>query len=128
MKDHLTEEVASDRTALERLTTALISIETAAADNIDRSLEIQRRARRLRERLDRGQPLVDLVEAEESPQVVELITSNMTALETVGAELRAALALALRAEGLTIEAIAGLFGVTRQRISALLKQKAANHW
>ena len=49
----------------------------------------------------------------------------MASLETVGSELRASLALALRDEGLTIEAIAGLFGVTRQRISALLKQKAA---
>jgi transcriptional regulator len=49
----------------------------------------------------------------------------MANLETAGAEFRAAEALALRAEGLTIEAIADLFGVTRQRISALLEQKAA---
>ena len=57
--------------------------------------------------------------------MVELITTNMATLETAGAEFRAAEALALRAEGLTIGAIAELFGVTRQRISALLKQKAA---
>ena len=49
----------------------------------------------------------------------------MASPETVGSELRASLILPLRDEGLTIEAIAGLFGVTRQRISALLKQKAA---
>ncbi len=114
-----------DPTALARLSVALTSIENAAAENVERSLEIQRRVRRLNEQLAGGQPLVELVEAEESPRVVELITSNMAALETVGAELRASLALALREEGLTIEAIAGLFGVTRQRISALLKQRAA---
>ena len=37
----------------------------------------------------------------------------------------ASLALALRQDGLTIETIAQLFGVTRQRNSALLRQKAA---
>ncbi len=121
----LTELMAPDPTALARLSTALTSIENAAAENVERSLEIQRRVRWLNDQLAGGQQLVDLVEAEESPRVVELITSNMAALETVGAELRASLALALREEGLTIEAIAGLFGVTRQRISALLRQKAA---
>ncbi len=57
--------------------------------------------------------------------VTPIISTNMATLETAGAEFRAAEALALRAHGLTIEAIAELFGVTRQRISALLKQKAA---
>lgn len=110
---------------LERLIDALREIETAAADNAERSLEVQRRAVELRESLERGESLVDLVVDEESPRVVELLSANMLTLETAGAELRAAQALALRAEGLTIERIADLFGVTRQRISALLRQKAA---
>jgi predicted XRE-type DNA-binding protein len=104
---------------------ALAGIETAAADNIARSRELKRRARFLRGRLGAGDHLVDLVEREPTPRMVELLTSNMTELETSGAEFRAAEALALRAEGLTIEAIATLFGVTRQRVSALLKQKAS---
>lgn len=105
--------------------TALVDIEAAAADNVERSFEVQRRARHLRERLEAGDALVDLVRKEEPPRVVELLSTNMATLETAGAELRAAQALLLRAEGLTIEAIAELFGVTRQRISALLKQRAA---
>jgi len=104
---------------------ALTGIETAAADNIARSRELKRRARFLRARLEAGDHLIDLVEQEPTPRMVELLTSNMTELETSGAEFRAAEALALRAEGLTIEAIATLFGVTRQRVSALLKQKAS---
>ena len=104
---------------------ALASIEQAAADNVDRSVEIQRRVRWLHSQIDAGDDLTELVEAEASPRVVELISTNIASLETVGSELRASLALALREEGLTIEAIAGLFGVTRQRISALLRQKAA---
>lgn len=110
---------------LARLMAALETIEEAAGDNVERSLEVQRRASELREQLAAGESLVDLVRDEEPPRVVELLSTNMATLETAGAELRAAQALALRAEGLTIEAIAELFGVTRQRISALLKQKAA---
>ena len=110
---------------LARLISALDEIHSAAGDNIDRSFAIQRRARQLRERLEAGEALVSLVRDEEPPLIVELLSTNIATLETAGAELRAAQALALRAKGLTIEAIAELFGVTRQRISALLKQKAA---
>ena len=101
-----------------RLTAALTDLEAAADTNIARSRELKRRARLLRRRLEAGDRLTDLVEGEPTPRMVELLTCNMTTLETSGAEFRA--------EGLTIEAIATLFGVTRQRISALLKQKASD--
>jgi predicted XRE-type DNA-binding protein len=110
---------------LERLITALADVEVAAQGNVDRSHQLQSRARYLRERLKAGDGLVELVESEDAPRMVELLSTNIATLETTGAEFRAAEALALRAQGLTIEAIAELFGVTRQRISALLKQKAA---
>lgn len=116
---------ATKSDTLARLLEALVDIEAGAAENVERSLEIQRRVRRLRDDIEAGGDLVELVQREEAPRVVELLSANMSNLETVGSELRAAQALALRAEGLTIEAIAKLFGVTRQRISALLKQKAA---
>lgn len=117
--------MTADEQHLARLLTALSAMEEAAADNIRRTQEVRRRARKLRRGLESGRPLVDLVAAEPSPRMVELLSTNMSALETAGADFRAAQAMALRAEGLTIEAIAGLFGVTRQRISALLRQKAA---
>lgn len=112
-------------TPIERLLRALTEIESAASDNVERTQELQRRARSFRRRLAAGDNIVDLVTHEEPPRMVELLSFNMATLETAGAEFRAAEALALRAEGLTIEAIAELFGVTRQRISALLKQRAA---
>lgn len=111
--------------SIRRLLAALNELERAATDNLDRSRQLLRRARKLRQSLQAGHNLVELVEEEDPPRMVELISSNMATLETAGADFRAAEALALRAEGLTIETIAGLFGVTRQRISALLKQKAA---
>jgi len=116
--------VTRDGEHLERLVLALEAIELAAAGNIARSREVQARTRLLRDGLGAGGSLVEWVEAEKSPRMVELLSANKESLETVGAELRAAQAAALRVEGLTIEAIAELFGVTRQRISALLRRDA----
>ena len=110
---------------VKRLIEALNAMEDAAAANAARSLEVQRRTRGLRQKLQRGAPPADVVQNEDRPRTVELLSANMETLETAGAELRAAQALALRADGMTIAAIADLFGVTRQRISALLRQKAA---
>lgn len=110
---------------VKRLIDALQTMEIAARSNAERSQEIQRRARDLRRKLDRGVAAADAVGQERRPRTVELLTANMESLETAGAELRAAQALALRADGMTIADIADLFGVTRQRISALLRQKAA---
>lgn len=119
--------MTADQRHRDRLLHALSDMEEAAADNVRRSREVQKRARTLRRGLESGDSVAELVTAEPSPRMVELLSTNMSMLETAGAEFRAATAMALRAEGLTIEAIAGLFGVTRQRISALLRQKAARN-
>lgn len=110
---------------IERLLDALTGLEAAAGANVERSRHVQRRARDFSDRLLAGDRLIDLVNDEDVPRMVELLSTNLATLETAGAEFRAAEALALRAEGPTIETIAGLFEVTRQQISALLKQKAA---
>jgi hypothetical protein len=47
---------------------------------------------------------------------------ELETLQTISSRLRQAEARALRFEGLTMEAIGAMFGVTRQRVSALLKQ------
>lgn len=108
-----------------RLVSALTELDTALADNVARSREIQKRVRHLRRRIDAGDSFTALVEAEDQPRTVEMLTENIDTLHGIGARLRAAQAHALRDEGLTIAAIADLFGVTRQRVSALLKQRAA---
>ena len=111
---------------IERLIDALRTMEKAAESNATRSRQIQQRAENLRTQLLRGVSAAEAVEQEPRPRTVELLTTNMETLETAGAELRAAQALALRADGMTIADIADLFGVTRQRISALLRQRAAS--
>lgn len=102
---------------------ALEAIERTSADNIERSHQIQSRVRQLRRGLLDGAPLALLLEKQPRPLTVELVTQNLQVLQDIGSRLRYAQAQALRAEGLTVQEIADLFGVTRQRISALLRQR-----
>ena len=115
--------VSTDSVA--RLSHALREIREAAEANVIRSREIQRRVTWYLGEIEKGASIEELVNREDSPRIVELLTLNAGALAEVGSGFRASLALALRSEGVTIEVIADLFGVTRQRISALLRQKAA---
>jgi len=114
------------RSERQRLLDALADIESALADNVERGLEIRRRVQSLRAELEQGASARHLVEVEGTPRTVEMLTANMVVLETAGSEFRASLAHALRDEGLTIAAIADLYGVTRQRISALLRQRSGD--
>ena len=116
----------TDGSARRRLVDLLDELEAAAADNVQRGTLIQQRLHEIRDALDRGVSTRDAVAQESEPRAVELISMNMAALEDVGSKYRAGLALALREDGATIEAIGDLFGVSRQRISALLRQKAAD--
>lgn len=100
---------------------ALHALRDAANTNLDRTTEILRRLDHIESRLAAGDRVTDIIAAEPAPRIVELLTQNMAALETSGADFRAAQARSLHAEGMTMEAIARLFGVTRQRISALLR-------
>jgi hypothetical protein len=76
----------------------------------------------LRERAA-GRPWLEVVTAEARPLVVESITTVLGALATAGHAWRLEQAAALRAEDVSINRIAALFGVTRQRISALLRER-----
>jgi hypothetical protein len=106
------------------LLTALDDVDAAIADNIRRGQEIRDRVGWFRDQLRAGTSAHDLVAEEAAPRTVEMLTANSNVLDTAGAAFRVRLAQALREDGLTIEAIADLFGVTRQRISALLRQHA----
>lgn len=116
----------ADEPTLDRLRAALAAIEAAAAENAERSLLVRRRAADLAAALADGDSVAGWVRAEPAPRMVELLSNNLATLESAGAEFRAVQAIALRDEGLTIQEIADLFGVTRQRISALLRQRAAH--
>lgn len=83
------------------------------------------RAETLRVRRLAGHAYRDIVPSEQRPAVVEMVSESITRLVEAGSRFRRAQARALRDEGLTMEAIAGLFGVTRQRVSHLLSGAAS---
>ncbi|HEX2072212.1 MAG TPA: hypothetical protein VHF92_00390 [Geodermatophilus sp.] len=81
------------------------------------------RAERLLHHRREGRSWLDIVTTEARPLVVESISSVMAALASAGGAWRREEARALQAENVSINRIAALFGVTRQRISALLRDR-----
>nr|WP_208383324.1 hypothetical protein [Modestobacter marinus] len=69
-----------------------------------------------------GRTWQDVVGSEPRPLVVERISSVLATLSTAGHAWRREQAAALQAEDVSINRIAAMFGVTRQRISALLRE------
>jgi DNA-directed RNA polymerase sigma subunit (sigma70/sigma32) len=101
---------------------ALGALENVLADNGRRAGLIKKRIAQLRRLRSRGATYTEIVSSKEGPLIVHLLTESSTALDTCGASVRRAEAQALYAEGLTMEQIAEAFGVTRQRVSALLRK------
>jgi hypothetical protein len=85
------------------------------------------RAARTRDLIASGVVLSEFVAAEPRPLVITRMTELLDALSDAAAEVRRAEAHQLRAEGLSHERIARLFGVTRQRAAALLSPPPAPH-
>ena len=101
---------------------ALDDLTAALRENTRRNGEVIARADKLRSARSKGSPWRELVSESERPLIVELLTQNMTALATAGSRLRRLEARVLHDEGLSMERIASLFGVSRQRISELLRE------
>jgi hypothetical protein len=80
-----------------------------------------RRADEIRRLRERGLPYSEIVPLEERPLIVELLTHNLYGLSDASSRFRKAEARALYSDGLTMTEIADLFGVTRQRVAALLR-------
>lgn len=105
---------------------ALDQLTVAIQENAARNEHVLKRAENLRRRRAEGASWSELATDEERPLIVELLSQNMTALSTAGSRLRRLEARALHNEGLSMERIASLFGVTRQRISELLRDQPAD--
>jgi len=101
---------------------AVTALEEVLADNGRRAGLIKKRIAQLRRLRARGVPYSELVASDEGALIVQLVTESSAALDSCGANVRRAEAEALYAEGLTMEQIAERFGVTRQRVSALLSK------
>src|SRR5688572_16058781 len=81
------------------------------------------RSQSLLEKRRSGHPWLEIVTSEARPLVVESISTVLGSLATAGHAWRLEQASALQSEDVSINRIAALFGVTRQRISALLRER-----
>lgn len=100
---------------------AIDSVVQALRDNLSRTEMALQRATEIREQRLAGRSYTDIYEQSERPQLVEILTMNVLELHDVGHRLRTCQAWALRQEGLSTQRIAQLYGVSRQRIMALLR-------
>lgn len=100
---------------------ALDALEDAIDANVARIGIIRDQIARVREARAQGIPYSELASGGVGTPIVQLISANATTLDHFGVRLRRAVAQELHQEGLTMEQIAEAFGVTRQRVSALLK-------
>jgi hypothetical protein len=108
-----------DDTALAALEDLVREIDRCAAE-----LEgARRRAELLLAERRIGRPWLEIVTEEARPLVVERVSTVLSGLAGAGSAWRRAQARALHDERVSINRIATLFGVTRQRISALLREE-----
>ncbi|MBV8561189.1 MAG: hypothetical protein JO050_10460 [Acidimicrobiia bacterium] len=104
----------------ERVAAALAELVVALEANIGRAAMAIERAADNARLLANGESLAEVL-AEPGTSVIEAINENLRSLTLAGARLRRAQAQELHRGGMTMEEIARLFGVSRQRVSALLR-------
>jgi hypothetical protein len=116
--------VATDQIGQDKAALALNDLVRVLDTCMTELADARSRAERLLEERQAGRAWLDIVTAESRPLVVEQISSVMAALASAGGAWRREQAHALASEQVSINRIAAMFGVTRQRISALLRERA----
>ena len=104
---------------------ALEDLRDALSRNVEVGQSVLARIDELADRRAAGASWTEITMSEERPLIVEQLSANLDRLSTAGSRLRRAQAKALHDEGMTMEQVARFFGVTRQRISALLKERVS---
>lgn len=102
---------------------ALEALDGALDESLEMTAGMKRRIQELRVAYAEDRPLREVMPSEETPPLVQLLTRSTDLLHRYGTRVRRTEALALHREGMTMDQIAKLFGVTRQRVSALLRER-----
>jgi hypothetical protein len=110
----------------DQATAALRDLDSALQASITELAAARLRVEKVLAARTEGLTWREVVSDEQRPLIVESVTTVLDQLSAVGSKFRRAQAQALHAEGLSMERVAGLFGVTRQRVSALLRDRAVS--
>ena len=105
--------------ALDHLLETLEAIEVSARPALARAELLVRQRQE-------GRSCREIISNEEQPLLVELVSRMIGVLIDAGGQFRRAEAKALYDEGASMEEIAALFGVSRQRVSALISRGRAS--
>jgi hypothetical protein len=100
---------------------ALDALVVALRQNIEVNKRVIERAELIKRRRQAGDGYVEIVTDAQSALILDMVNENLDRLARMGARFRRAEAKALYDEGMTMERIAAVFRVTRQRVSALLR-------
>ena len=100
---------------------ALDELDSALDQSVEMAGRMKQRIADIRAAEAQGRPLREIVPEEQQPLIVQLLTESTNVLHAYGNRVRRTEARALHQEGMTMDEIAKLFGVTRQRVSALLR-------
>ncbi len=114
---------SAEEERVDEVIVALESLEQALQDNIALARLSLRRAVRIKRLRRQGLDYRGIVRHDERPLIVEMMRENLARLVEAGSEFQHAQARTLHGEGMTMEQIADLYGVTRQRVSAILRKK-----
>lgn len=101
---------------------ALATLTQVLEENAAEERLLASRIREMMQARQQGKEWLDVLNDEEQPGTVHLMSSTLARMSMASGGVRRSLVLALRAEGVTIPTIAQLFGVTHQRVSNLLRR------
>ena len=102
---------------------ALRDLEGALDETLESVELMKARTGQILRNAEAGHPLRDSVPVEQRPVLVQLLTQATELLQTYGNRVRKTEAKALYSEGMTMDQIARVFGVSRQRVSTLLRDR-----
>jgi hypothetical protein len=114
--------VRSEALPPDDLMAALEALIKALEDNIDLAQRSKRRARYIIQQRRHGRSYREIVPGRDEPLIVEMMRESVGRMSAAASRLQHSEAKALYDEGMTMEQIGRLFGVTHQRVSAMLKR------
>lgn len=106
------------------MTTALDEVAEAAEATALEQQRLARRARSMSRQRRLGRSWSEILRRQRQPGILALLTRSARRLQEVGGRFRYALGRALVDEGLSTRQVAKEFGVSHQRISAMLNRRS----